>query len=84
MWLLERLDVARRGADLLERKRQALLREHARARAEAQEALCAWRDACTQAQQWSERALTLDGAGRLVVLHQMLDIDRCRSGISGG
>ena len=56
MWLLRRLDIARRGAELLDRKRQALLREQARARAEVDDARRAWHDAAAQAELWSGRA----------------------------
>ncbi len=67
-WLVERLQVARRGAELLDRKRQALLHEQARLRGEADEARRAWNDALAQAELWSARAKILDGAGRLEVL----------------
>lgn len=68
IWLVRRLEVARRGADLLDRKRQALLREQARVRAEAANARRAWYDAAVQAASWSARATILDGAGRLELL----------------
>jgi len=64
-WLAGRLETARRGADLLDRKRQALLREHARVRTEADAARRAWREALAQAELWTARATMLDGAGRL-------------------
>jgi V/A-type H+/Na+-transporting ATPase subunit D len=67
-WLLARLDIARRGADLLDRKRQALVRAQVRLRAEADEARRAWHDALAQAELWTARAKVLDGAGRLEVL----------------
>ena len=53
IWLVGRLEVARRGADLLDRKRQALLREQARVRAEADEARRAWHDAVAEAERWT-------------------------------
>jgi V/A-type H+-transporting ATPase subunit D len=68
IWLVRRLEVARRGADLLDRKRQALLREQARVRAEAADARRAWYDATAQAASWNARAAILDGAGRLELL----------------
>ncbi len=67
-WLVERLQIARRGAELLDRKRQALLHEQARMRAEADAARDDWHDALAQAELWSARAKVLDGAGRLDVL----------------
>ena len=68
IWLVGRLQVARRGAELLEQKRQALLHEQARVRIEAKEARRAWLDAVAQADLWSARAALLDGATRLDVL----------------
>ena len=67
-WLVGRLEIARRGAELLERKRQALLHEQGRLRAEADEARRAWLDAIAEAERWSARATLLDGAGRLELL----------------
>ena len=67
-WLLERLEIARRGADLLDRKRRALLREQAQRRAEVDDALCAWGEAMSEAQLWIGRATMVDGAGRLELL----------------
>jgi len=67
-WLLERLEIAGRGADLLDRKRRALLREQMRLRAEAEQARHAWQQAQSEAQLWIGRASVLDGVGRLEVL----------------
>ena len=44
--------IARRGADLLDRKRQVLLRELARVRTEAADARLAWHDAVAQVALW--------------------------------
>ena len=68
IWLVRRLDVARRGAELLDRKRQVLLRELARVRTEAADAERAWHDAAAQVALWSARAAILDGPGRLELL----------------
>jgi V/A-type H+/Na+-transporting ATPase subunit D len=68
VWLVRRLDIARRGAELLDRKRQALLREQARIRSEAAEARHAWEKAAAQVTLWAARASMLDGAGRLELL----------------
>jgi V/A-type H+/Na+-transporting ATPase subunit D len=67
-WLLQRLEIARRGADLLDRKRRALLRARAQLRAEADDALHEWREAMSEAQLWIGRATVVDGAGRLELL----------------
>lgn len=69
-WLIGRLEIAERGADLLDRKRQVLLSEQARVRAEAADALRAWNDAARRASLWSDRAVMLDGAARLELLTQ--------------
>lgn len=68
MWLVRRLQTARRGAELLDRKRQALLREQARIRREAEDARGAWEQAAADATLWSTRAAMLDGAERLQLL----------------
>jgi V/A-type H+/Na+-transporting ATPase subunit D len=68
MWLVRRLQTARRGAELLDRKRQALLREQARIRREAEDARGAWEQAAADAALWSTRAAMLDGADRLALL----------------
>jgi V/A-type H+/Na+-transporting ATPase subunit D len=68
IWLVGRLEIARRGAELLDRKRQALLREQTRVRAEAADAQRAWHEAAAQAALWSDRAAMLDGADRLELL----------------
>ena len=68
IWLVGRLEIGRRGAELLDRKRHALLRERERVRAEAADARAAWEEAATQAALWSDRMAVLDGAGRLELL----------------
>jgi V/A-type H+-transporting ATPase subunit D len=72
-WLVGRLEIARRGAELLDRKRQALLREQARVRGEAASARCAWHEAAENAALWMTRAAMLDGAGRLELLARHVD-----------
>jgi len=72
-WLVGRLEIARRGAELLDRKRQALLREQAPVSNEADAARRAWRDAAERAELWSARAAVLDGAGRLELLARHVD-----------
>jgi len=68
IWLVRRLETARRGAELLDRKRHALLREQARVRQEAADARQGWEDAAALLTLWSARAAMLDGAGRLELL----------------
>src|ERR1019366_2381358 len=67
------LEIARRDAELLDRKRQALLREQARVRGEAASARCAWHEAAENAALWMTRAAMLDGAGRLELLARHVD-----------
>jgi V/A-type H+/Na+-transporting ATPase subunit D len=67
-WLLGRLEVAHRGAELLDRKRQALLAEQARVRAEVEQARRDWDDAAARVETWTLRAGIVDGAERLELL----------------
>ena len=67
-WLLARLEVAHRGAELLDRKRQVLLGEQARLRTEAERARRDWNEAAARVQKWTARAGIVDGAGRLELL----------------
>ncbi|GGT00782.1 V-type ATP synthase subunit D [Streptomyces chromofuscus] len=55
------LDVAERGADLLERKLLILRSEHARLLRAEQEAARAWRDLLAEAESWLLRGLLLGG-----------------------
>lgn len=68
IWLIGRLETARRGAGLLDRKRQALLQERRRVRAEAGDARLAWQQAADRVVMWSTRAAVIDGAARLELL----------------
>lgn len=65
LWLLARLGAARRGRELLERKRQLLHREQQRLALLADERAHAWNDACTEAVRWTLRAGILGGTGEL-------------------
>ncbi|HTP18538.1 MAG TPA: V-type ATP synthase subunit D [Solirubrobacteraceae bacterium] len=67
-WLLRRLDVAHRGAELLDRKRQVLLAEQSRVRAQADQARGDWLRAASQLEIWTERAGLVDGELRLELL----------------
>ena len=72
-WLVGRLEIARRGAELLDRKRQALLRERAAVRAEVEEARRAWHDAAAEVALWTARSSMLDGPARLELLTRHVD-----------
>ena len=67
-WLLGRLEVAHRGAELLDRKRGALLAERARVRAQVEQAQRDWEDAIARVETWTLRAGIVDGAARLELL----------------
>ncbi len=67
-WLVARLEIAARGAELLDRKRQALLREQGRLRSELRDALLAWNAAAAEVGQWTARSALLDGSSQLELL----------------
>lgn len=60
--LRRQLAVARRGAELLSRKRQALLAEQRRLRGEAAASGEEWTEAIAEAERWLARSALLDGA----------------------
>ena len=61
LWLLHRIDSGRRGGEVLDQKRQALLREEARLRGEAARAEAEWRERAAEAAAWLRRAAVLGG-----------------------
>jgi V/A-type H+-transporting ATPase subunit D len=61
LWLLARLDAARRGRELLDRKRQLLGREQQRLALVADERRKSWEEASEGAQRWALRAAILGG-----------------------
>ena len=61
MWLERRLDVARRGADVLDRKLRILQAELDRRRAEVAQTGRHWNDCCADAERWLLRAALLGG-----------------------
>ena len=63
-WLLHRLEVARRGADVLDEKRHALLREQRRTGALLDAAREEWEQTARAAAVWLERATVVAGARR--------------------
>jgi len=67
-WLLARIEVARRGAELLDRKRQVLLAEQMRMRAKVAQTRDEWFEAAAQVEAWTRRAGIVDGAIRLELL----------------
>jgi V/A-type H+-transporting ATPase subunit D len=60
-WLVHRLEVARRGADLLKEKQSALLRERARLEPLAALARGEWEQCAREAERWLIRAAMLGG-----------------------
>ncbi len=61
LWLVRRLAVARRGADLLDRKHRILLAETARLRDAAAGTAAEWERCCADAERWLLRASLLGG-----------------------
>jgi V/A-type H+/Na+-transporting ATPase subunit D len=61
LWLSDRLDLARRAADLLVQKERVLLREQRRLVVLHDRTLTRWDDACRDAQAWMARAAALRG-----------------------
>jgi V/A-type H+-transporting ATPase subunit D len=61
LWLSRRLAVARRGADLLDRKLRILLNETDRLSQAAAQTAEEWRLCCAEAEQWLLRASMLGG-----------------------
>lgn len=62
LWLLGRLSSARRSLELLDRKRQLLLREHDRLATLRAENLRLWTASCAEAERWGLLATVLGGA----------------------
>ena len=67
LWLLRRLDVARRGADVLDQKRRTLLREAGTSSGAPAAAKIEWERQADVAAEWNTRALTIAGPRRLLV-----------------
>lgn len=60
-WLVHRLTVARRGADVMDQKRRGLLRERTRLVAIVWEARDSWEHAVREAEVWLQRAVLISG-----------------------
>lgn len=69
-WLVHRLEVARRGAELLDEKQRALARERRRLQPLVEDARGAWRQAAREAQLWLRRAAVLDSRRALELLQE--------------
>jgi V/A-type H+/Na+-transporting ATPase subunit D len=65
LWLVRRLETARRGLDVLEQKRQALFREQARLAGSRAATQHAWAECAREAAAWGDRALAVAGERRL-------------------
>jgi V/A-type H+-transporting ATPase subunit D len=61
LWLLDRLAVARRSKDLLDRKRQLLRRERDRLASLRDETRRQWVTSCAEAERWGLRATVIGG-----------------------
>jgi V/A-type H+/Na+-transporting ATPase subunit D len=64
-WLAHRLEVARRGAELLADKQRALMREHARLEPLLAQARSDWELRAREAERWLARAAMLGGERQL-------------------
>jgi V/A-type H+/Na+-transporting ATPase subunit D len=68
LWLQHRFAVATRGAELLDKKRRALVQEHRRLRVVARETAEAWTRAAAEAETWVNRAAVMAGEEKLAML----------------
>lgn len=65
LWLVRRLETARRGVEVLDQKRQTLLREQQRLSESLAGSALAWELKAREAAGWNDRALALAGERRL-------------------
>lgn len=65
LWLVRRLEVARRGVEVLDQKRQTLLREQQRLSKVLAAATWDWELKARAAAEWNDRALAIAGERRL-------------------
>ncbi len=70
VWLARRLEIARRGCDVLEEKRRALLRERQRLQPLVDAAEADWQQQAAEAAEWLARATVLSGSRRLRLARQ--------------
>ncbi|HUZ20263.1 MAG TPA: V-type ATP synthase subunit D [Acidimicrobiales bacterium] len=73
LWLRSRLTSARRGAELLDRKRLLLRRERQRLESIRLETDRRWAAACSEAEHWGARATELGGASDVALAADALD-----------
>ena len=66
-WLAHRLEVARRGAELLDDKQRALMRERARLEPEVTRARERWERLALEAERWAIRAALLGGERQMAI-----------------
>ena len=65
LWLVRRLEIATRGVEVLDQKRQTLLREQQRLSETLERSARAWELEARNAIEWNDRALALAGERRL-------------------
>ena len=65
LWLERRLEVATRGANVLDQKRRTLLHQQQLLATRRAEAEAAWERQAAEAARWNDRAATIAGARRL-------------------
>jgi V/A-type H+/Na+-transporting ATPase subunit D len=77
LWLVRRLELARRGAEVLDQKRQILLREEQRLSERAAGTEAEWERRAGEAAEWNARALAIAGSRRLrlAALHHGADAE---------
>ena len=75
LWLISRIATARRGAELLDRKRQLLQREQSRLALEQESTRRRFEEACALAEGWSARSAVLGGQSELSLASQVLPED---------
>ena len=68
LWLEHRVEVAGRGADLLDKKRRALVQEHRQLRVLARETKAEWNRMAGEAEVWFNRAAVLAGEEKVAML----------------
>jgi V/A-type H+-transporting ATPase subunit D len=66
-WLRDRLAIARRGADVLEQKVHALVREQRRLAHHHRQTARAWHEAMDEAERWMQRALVIGGTHQVAL-----------------
>ena len=68
MWLEHRIDVATRGAGLLDKKRRALVQEHRRLRVLARQTEAEWNRLAADAEVWLNRTAVMAGEEKVAML----------------